>query len=110
MDFLCDKSGRHELNSPLGMEQTYSFELNSKMFCDLVDLCLRYNQFEVEGSFYRQIHGLFMGSSISPPLAMMYMEYWEKYLYEQLIPDDIKAAVWARYVDDCFVVYFYGQT
>ena len=41
---------------------------------------------------------------------MMYMEYWEKYLYEQLIPDDIKAAVWARYVDDCFVVYEHEES
>ena len=49
-------------------------------------------------------------SSISPSLAMMYMEYWEKYLYEQLIPDDIKAAVRARYVDDCFIVYEHEES
>ena len=46
-----------------------------------------------------------MGSSISPPLAMLYMEYFEEYLYESGIPDDIKATEWKRYVDDCFVVY-----
>ena len=109
MDFLREKSGGFDLNPPPGLEPTYSFELNSKIFCDLVDLCLRYNQFEVEGSFYRQIHGLFMGSSISPPLAMMYMECWEENLYEQHIPDDIKASVWARYVDDCFVVYEHSE-
>ena len=94
IDFLRDKSGGYELNPPPGGEYTYNFGMNSKIFCDLVELCLKYNQFEVEGSFYRQIHGLFMGSSISPPLAQMYMEYWEEFLYEPLIPDDIKANVW----------------
>ena len=46
-----------------------------------------------------------MGSSISPPLAMMYLEYFEEYLYESNISDDIKATEWRRYVDDCFIVY-----
>ena len=50
-----------------------------------------------------------MGSSISPPLAQMYMENWEKNLYEAQIPDDIKAKVWGRYVDDCFVVYEHDE-
>ena len=36
---------------------------------------------------------------------MMYMEYFEKYLYESKIPDDIKASEWKRFVDDCFIVY-----
>ena len=46
-----------------------------------------------------------MGSSISPPTAMTYMEHFEEYLYERKMPAEIKATVWDRYVDDCFVVY-----
>ena len=63
----------------------------------LVELCLSFNQFEVNGSFLRQMSGLFMGSSISPPVTMgAYMEY---------MPSRLKASVWERFVDDCFVVY-----
>ena len=106
LSFLRDKSGGWELNPPAGQDPpVYSFGLNSKIFCDLVELCLKFNQFECEGKFYRQLHGLFMGSSISPPLAMMYLEYFEEYLYESNIPDDIKPTEWKRYVDDCIIVY-----
>ena len=83
--------------------------MDSKVFCDLVEVCLKYNQFSVGSNFYRQIQGLFMGSSISPPLAMIYMEYFETYLYELNVPNDIKAKDWKRYVDDCFIVYEHGE-
>ena len=87
----------------------YNFGIDSEFFCDLVELCLKYNQFQVGDSFFRQIHGLFMGSPISPPLAQMYMEYFEKELYEKLIPENIKPTEWKRYVDDCFTVYEHSE-
>ena len=46
-----------------------------------------------------------MGSSISPPCAMMYLEYFESNLYETKMPRHLKAAVWDRFVDDVFAVY-----
>ena len=105
--FLRDKS--HGWGTPPPEPKLYNFNMDSKVFCDLVELCLRYNQFHVEGRFFRQVHGLFMGSSISPPLAMMYLEYFESHLYESKIPDNIKAKEWKRYVDDCFIVYEHGE-
>merc|ERR1712240_167828 len=82
LSFLRDQSDGWDLNPPLGRDPpVYSFEINSKIFCDLVELCLKYNQFQCEGKFYRQLHGLYMSSSISQPLAMMYLEYFEEYLY-----------------------------
>ena len=51
---------------------TYEFPIDSKLFCDLIELCLSFNQFEVNGTFLRQVSGLFMGRSISPPVAMAY--------------------------------------
>ena len=111
--FLRDKSGGWGMNPPAEADPAetplYSFEMDSKVFCDLVEVCLKYNQFHVGGKFYRQLQGLFMGSSISPPLAMMYMEYFEEYLYELNVPNDIKAKEWKRYVDDCFIVYEHGD-
>ena len=84
--------------------------MNSKIFCDLVELCLSFNQFHIDGNFYRQIHGLFMGSSISPPLVMLYMEFFESELYERQIPNAIKARAWKRYVDDCFLIYEHSES
>ena len=94
MEFLRTKSGGWGPNSTHPNSQdppVYSFDIDSKLFCDLVELCLKYNQFSVNGEFFRQIHGLFMGSSISPPLAMMYLEYFESHLYELNVPNDIIA-------------------
>ena len=110
--FLRDKSNGWVIDPPElpdGSPPVYNFGMNSKIFCDLVELCLSYNQFHIDGSFLRQIHGLFMGSSISPPLAMMYMEAFESELYERLMPNHIKAKEWKRYVDDCFIVYTHGE-
>ena len=94
MEFLRTKSGGWGSDSAHSNSQdppVYSFDIDSKIFCDLVEICLKYNQFTVRGGFFRQIHGLFMGSSISPPLATMYLEYFESHLYELSIQDDIKA-------------------
>ena len=112
MEFLRNKSNGWGPNlSHLNSEEppVYSFDIEGTVFCDLVEICLKYNQFSVEGNFFRQIHGLFMGSSISPPLAMMYLEYFESHLYELNIPDNIKATEWKRYVDDCFIIYEHSE-
>ena len=111
INFLRDKS--HGWGTPQNDNEKepklYKFDMDSRVFCDLVELCLKYNQFQVEGRFFRQTHGLFMGSSISPPLAMMYLEYFESYLYEQRIPEGIKAREWKSYIEDCFIVYEHGD-
>ena len=69
--FLRDQSSGWGPNPPAGANPAnpprYNFGIDSKVFCDLIELCLSYNQFHVEGNFYRQIQGLFMGSSVSPP-------------------------------------------
>ena len=67
----------HSPEADLVTSPTYVFLIESKLFCDLVEMCLSFNQFEVNGKFFRQVSGLFMGSSISPPVAMAYMEYLE---------------------------------
>ena len=92
-------------NFPSDKHPLYNFGIDSKVFCDLVELCLSYNQFHVEGKYLRQTDGLFMGSSISPPLAQIYLEYFETYLYEPNVPDEIKPSEWERFVDDCIIVY-----
>ena len=42
-----------------------------------------------------------MGSSLSPVMANLYMEFFESYLLED-IPVEIRPILWLRYVDDIF--------
>ena len=46
-----------------------------------------------------------MGSSISPPCAMMYLEHFETNIYEKEVPEHLKTTVWDRFVDDVFAIY-----
>ena len=45
-----------------------------------------------------------MGSSLSPVLANIFMEHFEKYLLED-IPVDLRPTFWLRYVDDILCCY-----
>ena len=45
-----------------------------------------------------------MGSSLSPVLANIYMEYFETELLKE-IPVDLRPSLWLRYVDDVFCIY-----
>ena len=107
--FLRNQSDGWGPNPPAQAEPVnppvYRFGMDSKLFCDLVELCLSFNQFSAGGKYYRQKKGLFMGSAISPPCAMIYMEFFETHVYEKLMPDHLKATIWDRYVDDVFNVY-----
>lgn len=68
---------------------------------------LKYNFFEFNGKFYRQITGTAMGTRMAPSFACIFMGYLEKRLIEQL-PVDMKPLVWKRYIDDIFVIWPHG--
>ena len=79
----------------------------SLLYCHLWDVfypsstitmsCL-YNIFTYQGSLYRQIRGLAMGSRLSGTLAIIVMDRFERaHIYDQLTPT---STVYVRYVDD----------
>ena len=74
------------------------------IFCDLLKMCSSFNQFTFGNKYYRQITGVPMGSSLSPALANIYMEYFETCLLDD-IPVDMKPELWLRFVDDIFCCY-----
>ena len=79
--------------------------VDSDIFCDLLKLCTGFNQFSFADKHYSQISGLPMGSSISPVMSNIYMEHFEVYLMDDVIPANIRPLLWMKYVDDIFCCY-----
>ncbi|XP_046400884.1 uncharacterized protein LOC124167130 [Ischnura elegans] len=77
-----------------------------KDFPKLVEHCLRNSFFLWNGSYYEQTVGAAMGSPLSPVVANLYMESFEKTALESY---DKRPSLWLRYVDDTFVIWPHGE-
>ena len=58
-------------------ENIFHFSLEVGKICELIKLCVRDTYFTFNGTHYCQTYGVAMGSSLSPILANLYMEYFE---------------------------------
>jgi hypothetical protein len=63
----------------------------------LVEVCLKSTFFSFQGEFFEQTSGVAMGSPLSPIVANLYMEKFEKNSLETY---PLKPSRWKRYVDD----------
>ena len=68
--------------------------------CHLIDLCLKSTYFRFGDSFYEQ--GAGMGSPLSPVVANLYMEAFEKQALEASLR---RPTFWVRCVDDVFSIW-----
>ena len=73
--------------------------------CELTEFCLRTTYFQYRRELREQAEGAAMGSPLSPVVANLYMEYFERIALTNAID---KPRVWVRYVDDTFVVWQHG--
>ena len=81
--------------------KNFDLPLPMAQFIALVELCVKYNSFTFEGKEYRQVHGMAMGSPLSPVLACLFMESFEKSRIKPIIGAHTR---YFRYVDDCLVL------
>ena len=72
---------------------------------DLLKLCLSTTYFQLREKFYEQTHGAPMGSSLSPVIANLFMEEFEK---KTLATATLKPGFWFRYVDDTLSSWAHG--
>ena len=67
----------------------------------LLEFCLKNTYFSFQDQFYEQVEGAAMGSSVSPIVANLYMEYLEQ---KALSTAPTPPRFWCRYMDDTFVI------
>jgi hypothetical protein len=78
------------------------------VICELVQLlqtCAFQNYFKFNGKYFKQPNGLAMGSPLSPILADIYMDHFEKNLFSSSSELTKNVLCWYRYVDDVFCVW-----
>jgi hypothetical protein len=73
-----------------------------QLIVQLLRIQLAHNYFEFQGQSYQQIKGLPMGKAWAPVVASIYMDEWERSLWEIL---GFEPAVYVRYIDDIFAVF-----
>ena len=77
-------------------------ELTNEETAKLVEVCLRSTYFTFREEFYEQIEGVAMGSPLSPIVANLYMESFER---RALDLSPLNPKTWKCYVDDTDVVW-----
>ncbi|XP_067671794.1 uncharacterized protein [Haliotis asinina] len=83
------------------LEQPLDTSLSTDTIIDLVSACINSTYFTWGDDIYEQIHGLPMGSPLSPILTEIYMSDLEE---KALLTSPFQPMCWYRKVDDTFVV------
>ena len=84
LDFIGRKVNEGSFSPPIPFQQ----------FRQLIEICTKNNYFEWSDDIYKQIHGVAMGSPLSPVLANLYMEYFESEILPYL---NTQPLLWLRY-------------
>ena len=70
--------------------------------CELIEMCLRATYFKFEDQFFEQVDSAAMGSPLSPIVANLYMENFER---QAPTSAPLPPRLWIRFVDDTFALW-----
>ena len=70
--------------------------LSVQNIIELIGFCLHNTYFSFQNTFYEQVEGAAMGSLVSPIVAILYMEHFER----EALQSTSTPRYWFRFVDD----------
>ena len=99
IDAVMEKLEAHQ-------DEVDTFGLSQDDIKHLLQHCLTKNVFRFDDKFYRQTLGIAMGNPCAPPIAILFLDRFERKALENL---DQKPSFLVRYIDDYAGVWTYGE-
>ena len=88
-------------------DRTLDTDRPDREIMELLEISLKYNDFQFKYNFYLQIHGTAMGKVFDPNYANIFMVDWEE---NALSSCNKLRIVYLRYLDDIFGIWTHGET
>ena len=86
------------------LKSNEEFQFNKAQFRELLEKSCLDSHFTFDGTIYKQIDGVAMGSPLGPTLANAFMCHMEREWLSKC-PIDFKPLFYRRYVDDTFLIF-----
>ena len=81
-------------------------DISNKNIIDLLELCLKGNDFEFNGEMYHQVCSCAMGKRFSPNFASIYVAEWEEVALSKCSKSLL---LYLRYLDDILIIWPHSQ-
>ena len=79
---------------------------STESLIELVECVLKNNIFEHNLSFYKQLRGTAIGTKMTPPYIIIFVDDLEERFFSDC---DISPLVWRRYIEDIFMFWQHGE-
>ena len=99
IDAVCDTLGEH-------IREVDTFGLAPDDVRSLLEHCLNKNVFSFNNEFYRQTLGIAMGNPCAPPIAILFLDRFERHALEHTA---ISPSSLFRYIDDHAGLWTHGE-
>ena len=99
IDAVCDTLHEH-------MQEVDTFGLAPEDIRSLLEHCLNKNVFSCNSEFYRQTLGIAMGNPCAPPIAILFLDRFERQALERAA---VKPSFLVRYIDDYAGLWTHGE-